>query len=27
MQLEFEMVDNRGRMIAGNLAIPDSFNR
>lgn len=27
MQLEFEMVDNRGRMIAGNLAIPDTFNR
>ena len=27
MQLEFEMVDNRGRMTAGNLAIPDSFNR
>jgi|TARA_B100000902_G_scaffold245242_2_gene232197 cold shock CspA family protein len=27
MMLEFEMVDNRGRMIAGNLAIPDSFNR
>ena len=27
MQLEFEMVDNRGRMIAGDLAIPDSFNR
>jgi cold shock CspA family protein len=27
MQLEFEMVDKRGRMIAGNLAIPDSFNR
>ena len=27
MQLEFEIVDNRGRMIAGNLAIPDSFIR
>lgn len=27
MMLEFEMVDNRGRMIAGNLAIPDNFNK
>lgn len=27
MMLEFEMVDNRGRMIAGSLAIPDNFNK
>jgi len=27
MMLEFEMVDNRGPMIAGNLAIPDNFNK
>ena len=27
MLLEFELVDNRGRMIAGNLLRPDNFNR
>jgi len=27
MLLEFELVDNRGRMIAGNLVRPDNFNR
>ena len=27
MMLEFEMVDNRGRMIAGSLARPDNFNK
>lgn len=27
MQLEFEMVDNRGRMIAGVVHRPDNFNQ
>jgi|TARA_B100001027_G_scaffold215692_1_gene190208 CspA family cold shock protein len=27
MLLEFELVDNRGRMIAGNLTRPENFNR
>ena len=27
MLLEFELVDNRGREIAGNVTQPDSFNR
>ena len=27
MMLEFELIDNRGRMIAGNLSIPENFNK
>ncbi len=27
MMLEYELVDNRGREIAGNVSQPDSFNR
>jgi len=27
MMLEYELVDNRGRMIAGNLTRPENFNK
>ena len=27
MMLDFELIDNRGRMIAGNLSIPENFNK
>ncbi len=27
MLLEYDLVDNRGREIAGNVSQPDSFNR
>ena len=27
MVLEYELVDNRGREIAGNITQPDNFNR
>jgi CspA family cold shock protein len=27
MMLEYELVDNRGRMIAGNLSRPENFNQ
>lgn len=27
MLLEYELIDNRGREIAGNISQPDNFNR